>query len=607
MNEAIAHRGPDGFGEWADHDVVLGHRRLSIIDLSARGQQPMLSQDETCALVCNGEIYNYRELRRSLEKEGYLFRSQTDVEVILPLYQKYGTRCVQFLTGMFSFALWDRRLKRLVLARDRIGEKPLFYASAAGLFAFSSEPKGLLRLPFLDKRLDEEAIPLLLTHKSLPAPVSIYRGIRQLPPASILVWANGQHRQERYWCLDFSRRRDDKPKRFLEEYEAVLEQSVQECMIADVPVGVMLSGGVDSSTIAVIARRSQKDLFGFCLSGENGIGDALDVEVERALRVATLLDIRLKVFEYRVPELWRMSEVLGHYDQPTWAIEALFADRFAASIRKNVKVVLTGNGADEAFGGYAGYAQLPFRQKFGWLVRGVPPSVASLFGAREDAVWRYLTFVRRPFWAWRGEAKTLLARQTMQALCTDDFIFRWKDYEAGKLTNEIAQECNPQSLLDVARYTDLMIDHQHGHSLIPDIAGMQNGLEMRSPFLNYKVLEFAASLPQQQILPWPYRRYQTKSIMKRYLETKLPRALVYASKFGFGIGVPWEPYLTGAHSAPVRKKILNGRYLELGIFSREGAAWAVQHSRSSTLALLSFAEWADVHLFGEKPDLPDLA
>lgn len=595
MNSALSHRGRDGSGTWVEEGVAFGHRRLSIIDLTEHAKQPIASSDGSCILVCNGEIYNYKELRHSLD--GYNFKSESDVEVILPLYQKFGVKCLSLLTGMFAFALWDRRFKTLFLARDRVGEKPLFYSVNNGCFAFSSEPKGLLCLPFIDKRINEEAIPLLLTHQSLPAPVTMYRGIHLVPPSSYIVWSSGNIRRERYWNLDFSQNAKSSID-YNERYEALVYESVRDCATADVPVGVSLSGGVDSTTIALMVRKFDSDAATFSLDGGSDIEGCQHIEMERAQRAASLLGMRHDVIKYALPDLDRLPEILRQYDQPIWSLPILYSQNYARAVSSKVKVVLTGNGADEVFGGYAAYAKLPRRQKFGALTKYLPLALTNILGDRAPDLARFLQSTHKPFWAWRGEAKTLLARTLMKRMCTEKFYKRWSEYEAGFLTNELAQECNPKSLVDVARFTDLMIDHQHGHALIPDISGMQNGLEMRSPFLNHNVIEFAASLPDAQTIPWPYKERNTKYIMKNYLSTKLPNDFVFAKKIGFGFDVNWDYYLFGAGSKPVRDILLKGNYLDLGIFSREGAEWALDFNRSARLILLCFAIWADSSIFG---------
>jgi asparagine synthase (glutamine-hydrolysing) len=597
MNSTIAHRGPDGEGTWSDEHAVLGHRRLSIIDLSEHGRQPMLSTDGALVLVCNGEIYNYRELRSRLAAEGYRFQSDTDVEVIFPLYERHGERCVDYLVGMFAFALWDRRFGRLLLARDRIGEKPLYFSVTTDWLAFSSEPKGLLALPFVDRRLNPEAVPLLLVHQSLPAPVTMFCGIEQLPPASYGVWERGSLRRTRYWQLDFTRQLRLSDRDAVSAYEDVLGRSVVDSQMAsDVPVGLMLSGGVDSSTIAALAVRRDRTISSFCVGTTRDGRD--DIEIQRADQVARALRTDHHALYYNEPDLSCLPELIAQYDQPLWCLPILYADRLAQRMRQQVKVVLTGNGADEAFGGYSGYARLPLQEAMAGPGRMLPLGAARLLGSRASKARRFLDSVHLPMAARRGRSMTVLAQETMRHLCQPAFANRWSDYEAGRFATAAAEECNPRSLFDAVRYADLMVCHQHGHCVIPDISGMTHGLEMRSPFLDHRVLEFAAALPQRHVLPFPYRSRDTKLVTKRFLERLLPRDIVYARKVGFGYGVSFSAQLTGAESLPVRKRLLTGRYLELDIFSRQGAEWALANSPSMVSMLVCFSLWADQHVFG---------
>ncbi len=594
MNDAVAHRGPDGENTWIAPGVGLGHRRLSIIDLSERGRQPMTSSDGALVLVCNGEIYNYRELRRDFP--GYRFTSDTDVEVILPLYERHGERCVDHLTGMFAFAIWDARKKRLLLARDRIGEKPLYYADDGATLAFSSEIKGLLTLPWVDRQLDESAIPALLIHNALPAPATIYRGIRLLPPASYLVWEAGRARSERYWRLDFSRRRPWRWDDALAAYEEVLGGAVATSLVADVPLGLMLSGGVDSSTVAALAMTGGGPVESFCLGSAAG---GADEEFRRAAEAGRRLGTLHRNIEFEEPSIADLPRMLAQFDQPMSSMAVLYVDRLAEVMRRHLKVALSGSGGDEVFAGYDTYAALALRGALHRAARPWPMAVARLLPSpwRERAE-RLMVASRHPVALRRGAAFSALAEGMMQRLCTPDFAARWRGAEAGRWDSAAAAECNPQSLIDATIYSDLMVYHQHGHAIIPDISGMRYGLEIRSPFLNHHVIEFAASLPARMLIPSALRPSLTKEIEKRWLATRLPRDFVYQRKVGFGEPLQLERQFRTSWAAGVAALLLGGRYLELGIFHRSGAEWALAHSFEATCILLSFAVWAELALFG---------
>jgi asparagine synthase (glutamine-hydrolysing) len=598
MNAALAHRGPDGEDSWEAPGIALGHRRLSIIDVSERGRQPMTNRDGSLALVCNGEIYNFRDLRRAFSD--YPFTSDTDVEVILPLYERYGARCVEHLVGMFAFALWDGRARRLLLARDRVGEKPLYYSESGGTLAFSSELKGLLTLPWVDRRLDEAAIPLMLVHSALPAPATIYRGARLLPPASILMWQDGRARVERYWQIDFSRRKPWRWPDAVAAYGDVVGTAVEGSLVADVPLGLMLSGGVDSSTVAALAVRRNAAIESFCLGSEaDGVPDE---EFVRAAEAGRLLGTRHHNIGYDEPSLGELPAMLAQFDQPMSCMTVLYVDRLAQVMARHQKVVLSGNGADEVFAGYRTYAALGLRQMLHRCARPFPVGLARLlpepWRARAE---RLMHASHHPMATRRGAAFSALADGLLARLCHPDFAARWRGADAGRAIAAAGAECNPESPIDATIYSDLMVYHQHGHAILPDICGMRYGLEIRSPFLDHRVIEFAASLPATMLIPSPLLPSRTKEIEKRWLATVLPRSFVYQRKVGFGDTLDLERQFRGPWAPGVTRLLRDGRYLELGIFHRAGAEWALAHSFEAMCVLLSFAVWAELALFGETP------
>ena len=287
MNEAQRHRGPDGEGVWDDGRLFLGHRRLAIIDLSECGAQPMINEDGTVVLVCNGEIYNFRELRTDLLQRGHRFKSNTDIEVILHLYEEKGDECVRDLVGMFAFAIWDTRSRHLLLARDRVGEKPLHYTCGPKSIAFASELSALLPVPSTDTKLDVDGVAASLIYPSSPAPLTMFAGIRSLPPAARLTVDDGRIRVDRYWWIDCSRRRNIRERDAVEELDTLMSRAVRGALIADVPVGVLLSGGVDSSVIALHASRGGADVQAFSVGHDSP--DHPDPDLARARQVAKRL------------------------------------------------------------------------------------------------------------------------------------------------------------------------------------------------------------------------------------------------------------------------------------------------------------------------------
>lgn len=602
MTMRLAHRGPDGMGTWVENGAAFGQRRLSIIDLSEHGRQPMASADRSLQVVCNGEIYNFKDIRRDLAAH-YPFHSETDIEVILPLYQRHGVALLDHLVGMFAFGLWDIPRRQLLLARDRIGEKPLYYAERDGVLAFASEIKALLTLPWIDRRLDEEAVTHLFAFQSLPAPFTIYRGIRQVAPGEALVWKSGQIERRIYWHVDYDRRLERaSPEAALETYGRVMRDAVKGQLIADVPVGVMLSGGIDSTTIARFAKEFDPSIRTFCIGSPSP--GCPDEEHTRASAAAAILgtDHSNVVFGAFTPG--DLVRVLAHYDQPCSSFVALYADALAREMRAEVKVVLTGNGADEVFAGYAAYPRLGPLDMVRRLAGPVAPLASRLLPAGSGERMRQLmTAAATGVAAWRGDALTSAARNLLPRLATDAFAARWRCAEPGRIVADAICRSNAKSMLQAATLADLMVCHQHGHCLIADMSGMAHGLELRSPFLDHRVVEFAAALQPASTVGRLGRAADAKLIAKQHLRQVMPDWLIDARKIGYGYGIPMDTLLRRTWRSALEPLLTKGRYLELGIFSAEGARWALDTSYFATCLLLSFAVFAEVHLFEASPDL----
>lgn len=594
MNSALRHRGPDGEGLWNDGVTVLGHRRLSIIDLSERGAQPMKSADDRFIMVCNGEIYNYRALRRDLEAKGRRFVSDTDVEVIFHLYDLHGVHCLEYLEGMFAFAIWDSRERKLFAARDRVGEKPFYYVDSFNGFAFASEVKALLTLPWVRRELDEQALACLPVYQSVPAPLTFFRDVRSLPPASWLIWQDGRVDIERYWHIDYSMRRSWRWADALECYDELLSSAVSGCMEADVPVGVTLSGGVDSSAITVKARELESRIQTFCV-GANG-PHGRDPEFVLAEEVAARLGTRHVSVEFELDNLLQLPLIIANYDQPLNCPAIIYVDPLMRLVRQHVKVVLNGNAADELFAGYSGYNRVAMTECLAPIMRMIPPPLKHALGARfarfADAGYANAS-------SWRPRQIDLDAQDKWKCLFTKSFCERLGGYSPGLALGGYAKECHPDSFLDSARYTDLMLYHHHGHAIIPDIAGMAHGLEVRAPFLNHRLIEFSATLPDKMILPCVLHPRHNKAIMKRSLLRYLPHRVVYAPKKGFGFGIDLPGMMRGPWRAVVEDAVLNGRYLELELVSPEGAKWALDNSFGMSWAVFVFSIWADMYLLGD--------
>lgn len=608
MNDVQKHRGPDDEGIWLGKSAVFGHRRLSIIDLSENGRQPMTNEDGSLVLVCNGEIYNYQSLRQELEYKGHVFKSRTDIEVILHLYEEHGDDCVRHLVGMFAFGLWDVNTRRLLLARDRIGEKPLYYTRCGKLFCFASEIKALLQVPGVERRLDDEAVTCLLIYQSTPAPVTFLKDIRLLPPASTLIWQNNQIQLRRYWHIDFSaQKRKWKWNDAIQRYEELLKQSIKSCCLADVPVGVMLSGGIDSSTIAIHASLNRKDILTFCV-GYEGDGRS-DPEFQRASVVAKITGTKHYNIKFRPAGIALLPSIIKQYDQPFNVFPMLYAHQLSYEISKYVKVVLGGNGADEIFGGYRGYNQqlilerlLPVFRKFpSWIFSFLLRSWIFSFLSRDirDRLPILPEIAKLPVAQIRSAFINAGGQRLASRLFTADYIKKFSEYLPWQLVNEYTAECSPRDYLDAVMYSDLMIYHQHGTTTIADVSGMSHGLEIRSPFLDHRLIEFAATLPHSMTVPHLFAPNKNKLIMKRALEPYLPRHLIYARKMGFGYNIDPRMLIRNEWRQVIDSYVLKGRYRDLGIFSEEGVRWGVEHSHAYAWMLLVFSIWSEMYLYGE--------
>ena len=598
MNDLQRHRGPDDDGVWDDEHAFFGHRRLAIIDLSSCGAQPMTNEDGSLVLVCNGEIYNFHELRDRLRSNGHRFRSETDIEVILHLYEEHGDRCVDTLAGMFAFALWDRRRRRLLLARDRIGEKPLYYAQVGAGIAFASEVAALLKVPGVSAAFDEEALASALVYPSVPAPMTMFAGVRAVEPASCVVFENAALSQRRYWWIDC--RAGVAPRAEAEaaaELDALLARAVRGALIADVPVGVLLSGGVDSAAIAVHATRAGADIHAFSVAGDSP--GRPDPDLARAREVAQRLRLPHHEIPFTALDLGELPAMVARYAQPFNVFPMLYADQLARRVRAHVTVALGGNGADEAFGGYRGYNRHLALDRFAAVLRRLPRAAVKALPAGGDRVMRLRAAAAAPVEERRGAALNELSQQLGSALFTPEFAARAASHRPGDRVTRYARECRPRDYLDTVMYSDLMLYHQHGTTVITDVSGMSHSLEIRAPFLDHRLLEFAFALPRRLKIPSLVRPSRNKYLLKRTLEQALPHSVLYGRKFGFGYNISAAALLAREWRGAVERFVRRGRYLELGIYSRQGADWAIAHAPAEVWRLLVFAIWAELFVFHE--------
>ncbi len=562
MNRRQRHRGPDDEGLEISGRVGLGHTRLSIIDLSPLGHQPMGDEARGCTITYNGEIYNFKELRAWLESRGHRFRSRSDTEVVLRSYLELGPDCVGRLIGMFAFAIWDAPRQTLFLARDRTGEKPLVYSDHGGTFTFASEIRAMLADPEVPRDPDRVALGAFLgSGKAIPYPRTAYAAIKKLPPAHTLTVDRHGLRMRRYWAPDFSRKTTASFEESAERLQETLDATVSSMMVSDVPIGLLLSGGVDSSCVAVAMRRHTDQMRTFSCGGSE-----TDEEFLRARMVATSLatDHSEHIFRLR-PET--MLQILDHFGEPISEPSIIYRLQMCEFIRsKGVTVVLCGDGGDEVLGGYDYYSLLrrhPLAKRLLARAAGGLAAVKALPHLRawlEPRVEIHGLPVARAV----GAALERKMRGNLAAVgCRDPEALGGVE-EVRDLVVDWLEAARVGNVIDGAIFADLMVSLHHNHVMISDGVGMSQSLEFRSPYLDARMVEFAASLP------WHYKvdtnPLLNKKILKRLFERRFPRQLVYARKIGYGGNIRFlQERHAGFWNGVYRRLMPGGRAAEMNL------------------------------------------
>ncbi|MFT7461892.1 MAG: asparagine synthase (glutamine-hydrolyzing) [Pseudohongiellaceae bacterium] len=599
MVAALAHRGPDGRGVVSSGPAALGHRRLSIVDLSERGSQPMASLDGRLLLVANGEIYNHKELRAELSAKGHRFRSDSDNEVLLPLYREYwqseGPGCLDRIDGMFAFALWDKDARRLVLARDRMGQKPLVYAATDESIVFASELSALTAEPTLDRTPNDDALADYLAFRCVPHPSCAWKGAAKLPAAHALVVEDGAASLHCYWRL--SPGMDESPYPTLDdaadEVLARLDTAVSRRLMADVPVGALLSGGVDSAAVvALMARHLDHPVKTFTI----GFDDPAYDERIGARAVANLVGSEHHERLVAPDAMSILDKLTAHYGEPfadSSAIPTFLVSELAA---ESVKVVLTGDGGDEAFAGYDRYRALDLAERLSGGVLGRPlsaavrgaASMAGLFGAggHRSVSTRLTRFAdgldaapRQRNHLWRLASST--AR--LSSLMTPEGRQRLGTPSHYGPRGGQPLSLNQALVLDVEKYLpdDILVKL--------DIASMAHSLEARSPFLDRELMEFAASLPGRLKLAPPGSPGQRpgkprgKWVLRHALRQLLPADVLWGKKQGFG--VPLDAWFRGPLLGHARDVLLSPEARGRGLFDGERVGRLIDaHARRDVAA-----------------------
>lgn len=542
MCATLTHRGPDDEGHYLGDDVMLGMRRLKVIDLET-GNQPIFNEDRSVVVVYNGEIYNFREIRKELEEKNHTFRTHSDTESIVHLYEEYGDACVNKLRGMFAFALWDIKKKRLLIARDRIGIKPLYYYHNGNSIIFASEIKALLTHPGVSKEINYTALHNYLTYLYVPAPETIFRNIFKLLPGHQLVYENGSMVTKQYWDINrgdygFSDLENWSEKELSEKVYALLQESIEKHMISDVSLGVFLSGGTDSASIVSIASElSSKPVKTFSI----GFEDAYHNELDNAKLVAERYGTDHHEFVVTPPDIDLIEDIIGSFDEPfadSSAIPTYFVSKCA---KEHVTVALSGDGGDEIFGGYGNYKA----DKICHYYRKLPGLL------RDDLIPFFINSLQEkenPFSAGQ-QLKKLLEMSKMSPgaghafwLSVFNTDLKEKLDKTGFLRDLLpvdSLDCY-QTYFDTVNTNDFLNRNIHVDikTVLPDDyltkvdrMSMLNSLEVRVPFLDHKLLEFGTAMPGKYKL----NGLTSKYLLKKMMKNRLPNNIITGKKKGFSV------------------------------------------------------------------------
>jgi asparagine synthase (glutamine-hydrolysing) len=596
MADMIYHRGPDDEGYYVSGSLGLGFRRLSIIDL-ATGHQPISNEDDTVWIVFNGEIYNFQELRNQLEARGHKFRSRTDTEVIIHLYEEYGERCVEKLRGMFAFAIWDAKSEKLFLARDRVGIKPLYYCISNESLIFASEVKALLADPEFKPEVLPSMIDRFLTFYFVPGDETLLRNVRKLAPGSYLVLHKGEAHITQYWDLAFHPTlRSEKDAE--EELFSLLEESVRIHMISDVPVGFLLSGGVDSTAmLGMAAGKTELPLSSYTLGFS---ADGLTDERPYARLAASLygsehhdMTISSQEFADFVPKFaWYMEEPCC---EPQ-AIALFYVTRLAKDF---VKVLISGEGGDEAFAGYPAYRNLLWLERLKKLtapVNGLVSLALSRFNQTRNSprIAKYASAFSRPLeshFYTRTSGPGQYFNSHTDGLYAPGFLNCVDRQFSMSPVRQFFSASEGMGNLNRMLYVDTKTSLPDDLLLKADKMTMANSVELRVPLLDHKILEFAASLPEN----FKVRGFTTKYIAKKSLRGFVPREILDRKKAGFP--VPYEAWMRTELKDWVYDILLDRRSLDRGYFKRSAIEHILQEDQlhhsypKEVLSLVALELW----------------
>jgi asparagine synthase (glutamine-hydrolysing) len=610
MGKSIFHRGPDAGGEYLTENVGLCHRRLAIIDLTDAGIQPMKSADEKVVISFNGEIYNFLELREELIEQGVEFKTDTDTEVILALYQSIGIKLLDKINGMFAFAIWDNVKEELFVARDRIGKKPLYYSFFNNDIVFASELKAMLTLPSIPKEIRLDAVHDFFAYQYIPDPKTIFKGIHKLEPGHYLLINDQGLKKQQYWDISFSNQTEQSESELIKELQQLAGDCTAKRMMSDVPLGAFLSGGVDSSGIVALMAEHAKKTNGEAITTCSiGFDEEKYNETEFAKQVAEQYNTNHHELTVHDNVADSLKHIVSFFDEP-FADPSLVPTYFVSKLaRDKVTVAIAGDGGDEVFAGYSKYSvdhvENQLRNKFpNWLRKAVFPPLAKVAGkvnltsfrkanslltslSVEPAMGFYIT-------------NSMITDQTWSMLVTEETKIQLGSYHPSTQTIDKYNQADGNDHLSKILYTDMKTYLPGGILVKVDRMSMANSLEVRAPILDYKLMEFAATIPSKFKFNNGEKKYLLKEAFKKYL----PDDILYRKKMGFS--VPLASWLRNELKETVENKLIINPTGLCQIFKQTEIAklWsehlANNKDHSTVLwSMLMFQMWWDQYMEAE--------
>jgi len=571
MNRSLLHRGPDEEGIYEKRNVTLGMRRLKIIDM-ATGQQPIYNEDRSIVTVFNGEIYNYKELRKDLEAKGHRFITQSDTEVIVHQYEEVGDRCVEYFRGMFAFAIWDDKKRRLIIARDRLGIKQIYYYHDDNKFIFSSEIKGIFNFPNIEKKMDPTSLSDYFSFLYVPSPKTIYSNILQIPAGHLLIYSNGNIELRKYWDVEYREEKVRKEEEYIEELLDLLKEAVRLRLISDVPLGAFLSGGVDSGIIVALMSQMM-GLPAETFSIGYPAGSETYDERKYAKAVSEQYNTHHHEFVVKHDIADVTEKIIPYFDQPFADASAIPNYYLCKETKNYVTVALSGLGGDELAGGYERYLGYIIGDHYqalpDGLIKGIIPSIIRRVPDSRKGnhfIRRLKKFVEVEYLGEEDRYFNLIAKYgelEKRNLFLPDILETIGSYKSCKVFSNYLENTENMNPLDKVLYLDLKTYLVDDLLVLTDRMSMAHSLEARVPFLDHKLVEFFATLPPSIKI----RGWKKKYILKKVAERYLPKDTIYHPKMGFS--VPLVLWFRENLQEYVREVLSDSMLSEIGMFNKQ--------------------------------------